>query len=46
VLVALFLSVASLFGVLNEGFVLFVAIFSILLRIVAYKQQWHLPKLS
>lgn len=46
VLVALFLSVASLFGVLNEGFISFVAIFSILLRIVAYKQQWHLPKLS
>lgn len=46
VIVALLLGVVQLFDVLNEVSIISIAIFSIALRLVAYKKEWHLPKLS
>jgi len=46
VIVALMLGVVELFDMLNEISIISIAIFSITLRIVAYKKEWHLPKLS
>ena len=46
VMVALMLGVVELFDMLNEISIISIAIFSITLRIVAYKKEWHLPKLS
>lgn len=46
VIVALLLAAVELFDMLNEFTIISIAIFSIALRLVAYKKKWHLPKLN
>lgn len=46
VIVALLLAAVELFDMLNEFTIISIAIFSIALRLIAYKKKWHLPKLS
>lgn len=46
VIVALALASFEMLGYLNEMSILIVAIFSILLRLIAFKRHWQLPKLS
>ncbi|WP_324172410.1 trimeric intracellular cation channel family protein [Sulfurimonas sp.] len=46
VIVALALASFEMLGYLNEMSILIVAIFSILLRLIAFKKEWQLPKLS
>ncbi len=45
-IVALLLASLHYLGLLNNMAVLIVAVISILLRLLAYKNQWHLPKIS
>ncbi|WP_321779028.1 trimeric intracellular cation channel family protein [Sulfurimonas sp.] len=46
VIVAFTLATLEIVGYLNEMTILVVAIFSILLRLLAFKRHWQLPKLS
>lgn len=46
VIVALLLAAAELFNAINEISIISIALFSIALRLIAYKKGWHLPKLS
>ncbi len=46
VIVALLLAVAELFGTLNEFTIISIALLSVALRLIAFKKEWHLPKLS
>jgi len=46
VIVALALALLELFDSLNEVGILSVAVLSVILRLIAFKRKWHLPKLS
>jgi uncharacterized membrane protein YeiH len=46
VIVALLLAVLELFNSLNAVNISIVAFLSIILRLIAFKREWHLPKLS
>ena len=46
VIVALLLGTVQLLGIMNEFTIISIALFSIALRLIAYKKEWHLPKLS
>ncbi len=46
VIVALALATLELFNILNEVSISVVAILSVMLRLVAFRKEWHLPKLS
>jgi len=46
VIVALLLATLELFNALNEVSISVVGILSIILRLIAFKREWHLPKLS
>jgi len=46
VIVALLLAGLELFDSLNEVTIVLVALFSTILRLIAFKRGWHLPKLS
>lgn len=46
VIVALALASLELFDILNEVSISTVAILSIILRLIAFKREWHLPRLS
>ncbi len=46
VIVALSLATLELFNVLNEVSISAVAILSVILRLIAFKREWHLPRLS
>lgn len=46
VIVALILGFLDLFGAINEFSILATALFSITLRLIAYKKGWHLPRLA
>ncbi|MFT5835229.1 MAG: putative membrane protein YeiH [Sulfurimonas sp.] len=46
VIVALLLAGLEEFDYLNEVTIISVAILSIILRLIAFKRKWHLPKLS
>ena len=46
VTVALLLGVLNILDYINEFTIISTAIFSITLRPIAYKKEWHLPKLS
>jgi uncharacterized membrane protein YeiH len=46
VIVSLLLLLLHVSNFLNQTTILLVAIFSIGLRLLAYKQKWHLPKIS
>ena len=46
VIVALLLGAVQLLGFMNEFTIISIALFSIALRLIAYKKEWHLPKLS
>ena len=46
VIVSISLLLLHVSGFLNQSSILIVAIFSIALRLLAYKQKWHLPKLQ
>jgi uncharacterized membrane protein YeiH len=45
VIVALLLGTLHFFDAINEFSILTVALFSIVLRLLAYKRAWHLPKI-
>jgi uncharacterized membrane protein YeiH len=45
IIVALLLGAVELFDILNELTIISIALFSITLRLIAYKKEWHLPKL-
>ncbi len=46
VIVALILGMLSIFDAINEFSIIITALFSIALRLVAYKKVWQLPKLN
>ena len=46
VIVALLLGVLGFFNAINEFSILSTALFSIALRLLAYKKGWHLPRLA
>lgn len=46
VIVALIFGLLELFDYINEFTIIATALFSIALRLVAYKKAWHLPKLN
>jgi len=46
VIVAILLGVSKLLDTINEISIISIALFSISLRLIAYKKEWHLPKLS
>ena len=46
VIVALLLALLQIFGSINEFTITATALFSILVRLVAYKRGWNLPKLN
>ncbi|WP_310441850.1 TRIC cation channel family protein [Sulfurimonas sp.] len=46
VIVALIFGLLELFDYINEFTIITTALFSIALRLVAYKKAWHLPKLN
>ncbi|MGE4396995.1 MAG: trimeric intracellular cation channel family protein [Sulfurimonas sp.] len=46
VIVALLLGTLSLFGAINEFSIIATALFSIALRLIAYKKGWHLPRIA
>jgi uncharacterized membrane protein YeiH len=46
VIVALLLGAVELFDMLNEFTIISIALLSIALRLIAYRKEWHLPKLS
>ena len=46
VIVAIALAIFAFFNLLNEISILIVAILSIILRLIAFKKEWHLPNLS
>ena len=46
VIVALFLAILEMFNSLNAISISIVALLSIILRLIAFKRKWHLPKLS
>jgi len=46
IIVALLLATLEMINILNEVSLLVVATISIILRLVAFKREWHLPKLS
>lgn len=46
VIVALALAMLELFNVLNEVSISAVAVLSVILRLIAFKREWHLPRLS
>lgn len=46
VIVALMLVLLKYFGMINELSIITVALFSVTLRLVAFKKEWHLPKLN
>ena len=46
VIVAVLLGLAEFFDSMNEITIISIALFSIGLRLIAFKKQWHLPKLS
>lgn len=46
VIVSILLLLLHVSSFLNQTTILLVAIFAIALRLLAYKQKWHLPKLS
>ncbi|MCK4875410.1 MAG: TRIC cation channel family protein [Sulfurimonas sp.] len=46
VIVALLLGAVQLLGFMNEFTIISIALFSIALRLIAYKKEWHLPKLN
>lgn len=46
VIVALILGTLSIFDVVNEFSILTTALFSIALRLLAYKRGWHLPRVG
>jgi len=45
VIVALLLGTVQLLGIMNEVSIISIALFSIVLRLIAYKKGWRLPKL-
>lgn len=46
VIVALLLGTLNFFNAINEFSIITTALFSIALRLIAYKKGWHLPKLN
>lgn len=46
VIVALSLATLELFHIVNEVTISVVAIFSVILRLIAFKKEWNLPKLT
>jgi len=46
VIVALLLAVIEIFDLINEITIISIALFSIALRLIAFKREWHLPKLG
>ena len=46
IIVALLLGAVQLLGIMNEFTIISIALFSIALRLIAYKKEWHLPKLN
>jgi uncharacterized membrane protein YeiH len=46
VIVSLLLLLLHVSGFLNQTAILMVATFSVALRLIAYKYQWHLPKIT
>ena len=46
VIVALLLAVVEIFDLINEITIISIALFSIALRLIAFKREWHLPKLG
>jgi uncharacterized membrane protein YeiH len=46
VIVSILLLLLHVSGFLNQTTIILVAIFSIALRLLAYKQKWHLPKIE
>jgi len=46
VIVALLLGTLNFFNAINEFSIIITALFSIALRLIAYKRRWHLPKFS
>ncbi len=46
VIVALALATLELLGILNEVSISAVAVLSVILRLIAFKREWHLPRLS
>ena len=46
VIVALLLAVVEIFDFINEITIISIALFSIALRLIAFKREWHLPKLG
>lgn len=46
VIVALLLGTLSFFGAINELSIIIIALFSVTLRLIAYKKGWQLPKLG
>lgn len=45
IIAALLLGILNIFGAINEFSIVAIALFSIILRLVAYKKEWHLPKI-
>jgi len=45
-IVALLLTFLSYIGYMNDFSILIVGVLSVVLRLVAYKKQWHLPKIT
>lgn len=45
IIVAIFLTILNMLHFLNEYSIVAIALFSILLRLVAYQKKWHLPRL-
>lgn len=45
IIVAIFLAILNSLHLLNEYSIVSIAIFSILLRLLAYQKKWHLPRL-
>jgi uncharacterized membrane protein YeiH len=46
IIIALILGVLELFDAINEFSIIVTALFSIALRLLAYKKEWHLPRLG
>ncbi|ABB44857.1 Protein of unknown function UPF0126 [Sulfurimonas denitrificans DSM 1251] len=46
VIVALLLGTLNFFNAINEFSIITTALFSVALRLIAYKKGWHLPKLN
>lgn len=46
VIVAFLLGILEFFGAINEFSIIAIAVFSVVLRLVAYKKRWNLPKIN